>query len=154
MANNKTIGNNIKSYRQKKGITQKQLASLIGKTESSIQKYEAGKVEIPRNVLFKIAKQLDCSFIQINGINSDDFLPRIKEINSDPVLVFLDSLGYKVTLGDNGGIFIKIFDEEIPLMRKQYEILKEQVISYAKYATEHTLYPPIIEPYEKPPTTE
>lgn len=154
MANNKTIGNNIKIYRQKKGITQKQLAALIGKTESSIQKYEAGKVEIPRNVLFKIAEQLDCSFIQLNGINSDDFLPRLKETNTDPLLVFLDSIGYKVTLGDNGGIFIEIFDEEIPLMRKQYDILKEQVLSYTKYAAEHTLYPPIIEPSEKPPTTE
>ena len=53
MASNKTIGNNIKSYRQKKGITQKQLASLIGKTESSIQKYEAGKVEFLKMYLLK-----------------------------------------------------------------------------------------------------
>jgi len=154
MANSNTIGNNIKSYRQKKGITQKQLALLIGKTESSIQKYEAGKVEIPRNVLFKIAKQLDCSFIQLIGINSDDFLPRLKETNADPVLVFLDSIGYKVTLGENGGIFIEIFDEKIPLMKKQYNILREQVISYTKFATERTLYPPIIEPSEESPTTE
>ena len=130
------------------------MALLIGKTESSIQKYEAGKVEIPRNVLLKIAKQLDCSFIQLNGINSGDFLPRLKEKNIDPVLVFLDSIGYKVTLGDNGGIFIEIFDENIPLMRKQYNILKEQIISYTKFVTERTLYPPIIEPSEDPPSTE
>ena len=130
------------------------MASLIGKTESSIQKYEAGKVEIPKNVLIKIAKQLDCSFLQLNGINADDFLPRLKEANTDPVLVFLDSIGYKVSVGDTGGVFIEIFDEEIPLMRKQYNILKEQIISYAKFATERTLYPPIMEPCDDSPATE
>ncbi|MCB7321273.1 helix-turn-helix domain-containing protein [Lacrimispora sp. 210928-DFI.3.58] len=154
MANNKTIGDNIKKYRLYKGLTQKQLASLIGKTESSIQKYEAGKVEIPRKVLFNIAKQLDCSFIQLNGINSEDFLPRLRETNSDPLLIFLDSIGYKVTLGGNGGIYIEILGETIPLMKKQYDLLKEQVISYTKFVTERTLYPPIIESSDKPPTTE
>lgn len=154
MANNKTIGNNIKKYRQKKGLTQKQLASLIGKAESSIQKYESGKVEVPRKVLFNIANQLDCSYIQLNGFNPDTFLPRLREVNGDPLLVLLDSIGYKVTVGGNGGIFIEIQGETVPLMKKQYELLKEQVISYTKFATEHTLYPPTIKITEKPPTTE
>ncbi len=154
MTNNKTIGNNIKKYRLQKGLTQKQLASLIGKAESSIQKYEAGKVEIPRKVLFDIAHQLDCSFLQLNGVNSDSFLPRLRETNADPLLVFLDSIGYRVTVGENGGIFIEILGETVPLMTKQYDLLKEQIISYAKFATEHILYPPIIDSSKKPPTTK
>lgn len=59
MPNNNIVGNKIKYYRTKKGLTQKQLAKLIGKTESSIQKYECGSTEVPFSVLEKIASHLD-----------------------------------------------------------------------------------------------
>ena len=39
MANNRLIGDNIRKIRKEKHLTQKELAILIGKTESSIQKY-------------------------------------------------------------------------------------------------------------------
>lgn len=57
--NNNIVGNKIKYYRTKKGLTQKQLAESIGKTESSIQKYERGSTEVPFSVLEKIASCLD-----------------------------------------------------------------------------------------------
>ncbi len=63
MPSNNIIGGKIKYFRIKKGLTQKQLASLIGKTESSIQKYECGNTEIPLSVLEKIAKYLDTELV-------------------------------------------------------------------------------------------
>ena len=63
MPNNNIVGNKIRFFRNKKGITQKALADLIGKTESSIQKYECGSTEVPFSVLEKIAKALDITIL-------------------------------------------------------------------------------------------
>lgn len=58
---NITMGERIKQYRQLKGLTQRELAEKIGRAESSVQKYEADKVEIPQSTLFKIADVLEVS---------------------------------------------------------------------------------------------
>lgn len=57
----KKIGQNIKKYRIEKGFTQNTLAKKIGKSESSIRKYEKGLVEIPNTVLENIARVLTIS---------------------------------------------------------------------------------------------
>ena len=44
---NSKIGKSIKQFRQRRNLTQNELASLIGKTGSSIQKYESGVTEVP-----------------------------------------------------------------------------------------------------------
>lgn len=54
----KIIGEKIKSIRKEKKITQTELANLINKTPSSIQKYEYGLTSIPFEVLEKISKVL------------------------------------------------------------------------------------------------
>lgn len=61
----KKIGEKIKKSRSEKKITQKQLAELIEKTESSIRKYEKGLIQIPGDVLEKIAKVLDISLFNL-----------------------------------------------------------------------------------------
>ncbi len=53
------IGSRIKQYRKAKGITQAQLGEMVGRTESSITKYEAGSVDIPLTVIDKIAESLE-----------------------------------------------------------------------------------------------
>lgn len=58
------VGANIKKYRKGK-MTQAQLGEKIGKTESSIRKYEKGLVEIPWNVLEQIAKHLNVNVIEL-----------------------------------------------------------------------------------------
>ena len=66
----KSLGNQIKAARKKKNITQKQLASLIGKTTSSVQKYENGETEPPLGVVRAIADALDidlASLIQLEA---------------------------------------------------------------------------------------
>lgn len=62
---NITIGSNIKHYRKLNKLTQKELGGLIGKTESSVQKYESGATEIPRSVLYKIASVLDVHLLDL-----------------------------------------------------------------------------------------
>lgn len=74
MYDNKAIGNRIKQARKSKQITQKQLANIINKTESSIQKYECGSTEVPYSVLQQIAKALD---VKISKLIFDEYTEEI-----------------------------------------------------------------------------
>ena len=53
------IGKNIRKYRKNNKLTQSELAKKIGRTESSIRKYEKGIVKIPISLLEKIAEAFD-----------------------------------------------------------------------------------------------
>ena len=53
------IGKKIKERRRECKITQAELAERIGKTESSIRKYEKGLVAIPTDVIERIAETLE-----------------------------------------------------------------------------------------------
>lgn len=68
MPDNKFIGYKIKETRKSKGLTQNELGELIGKTESSVQKYENGITEVPLSVLEKIADALDVSILVLMDI--------------------------------------------------------------------------------------
>lgn len=59
--NKREVGMNIKKARKNKGLKQKELADLIGFSESSISKYEQGLITIPQGVIEQIAKVLDIS---------------------------------------------------------------------------------------------
>lgn len=54
-----SIGNNIKTAREKAGITQKQLSEKIGRGFSTIQKYEMGIITPPIKTIFLIANALN-----------------------------------------------------------------------------------------------
>lgn len=59
------IKTNIKYYRKKRQLTQKQLAALIDKTESSVKKYESGATQVPFDVLTKIAEVLNITINEL-----------------------------------------------------------------------------------------
>lgn len=61
------IGDNIKRLRKEKKLTQIELAKLIGKSESSIRKYEAGSVEPSFNTLGEIADKLNVDLIELTN---------------------------------------------------------------------------------------
>lgn len=70
--NNKEIGEKIKYYRKQNNITQKELAKMIGKTESSIRKYEKGLVDIPIKTIEDIAVSLKISVSDLLYISSQN----------------------------------------------------------------------------------
>lgn len=65
----KEIGEKIKEARKKNNLTQTGLAKKIGKTLSSIQKYEKGDIDISFNVLNKIAHVLNVDLSYLLGFN-------------------------------------------------------------------------------------
>lgn len=61
----KKIGLAIKENRKKLKLTQKELGEKIGKTESSIRKYEKGLIQIPNDVLEKISVVFNISVFNL-----------------------------------------------------------------------------------------
>lgn len=89
------IGMNIKKYRKGK-FTQQELANKIGKTESSIRKYEKGLVTIPLDVLNKIATALEVKVADLMGIS--DYLENEEQAIHETTSFkdYLGVLGYEV----------------------------------------------------------
>lgn len=68
--NKSIVGMNIKAARKKQKMTQKELADIIGYSESSICKYEQGLVEIPMVIIEKIASVLSVSSSDLLDLES------------------------------------------------------------------------------------
>ena len=64
-----SIGENIRAIRTKQGLTQRELATMIGKSYSSIQKYEMDKALPPLSVIEKLADVLSVDKYEIIGWN-------------------------------------------------------------------------------------
>lgn len=90
------IGKRIKQYRKGK-MTQRELADKIGKTESSIRKYESGLVTIPLNVIEAIATALRVVPFDLMGVEYwDKKYPDISQKSKEyeGFISYLSSLGY------------------------------------------------------------
>lgn len=62
----------IREIREEKGISQKELALILGVSPTNIYNYETGRTEPPIDMLKKIASTLEVSIDYLVG-NSDDF---------------------------------------------------------------------------------
>jgi len=104
----KEIGLRIKNARESKLLTQTDLASKIGKTESSVRKYEAGLTEVPLSVLANIAKTLDLKVYSIlgfeldffSGLSFDTLLEASSNMDDEGLDQYLKDLGIEKTLSD------------------------------------------------------
>lgn len=115
----KTIGEVLKNVRKERGLTQEQLAKLIGKSKRTIQHYESGQTEIPQDVLIKISSKLQTTklFIYMQEIFNENIktLCEIKEEESKIAIEisekcpeffdYLGILGIDVKLEDDGFLF-------------------------------------------------
>lgn len=96
------IGKEIQKRRKEKQLTQKELGEKIGKTESSIQKYEAGKTDISINLLYRIAEVLEVDIYSL----MDDMSVMEQLSNQDKAFYsFADELGYRFDFSSNDDYF-------------------------------------------------
>lgn len=57
------FGEKLKKYRKQKGLTQEELAALVGVQNSAISKYEKGRIkQIPAHILYELSVILDIPF--------------------------------------------------------------------------------------------
>lgn len=147
--NDAEIGKKIKQYRKGK-MTQQELANLIGRTESSIRKYEKGLVTIPLDVLGKIASILDVTVFQLMGneyfdVNYPDMANQSKEYEG--FLDYLQSLGYAVNQINAGDTYsLELTKEDITTTLEQAEF--EQLQGETKDSIAFKLW----QKQQKPPT--
>ncbi|MBM6821886.1 helix-turn-helix domain-containing protein [Fusobacterium mortiferum] len=109
------IGLKIKENRKRLKLTQKSLGEKIGKTESSIQKYEKGLTQIPNDVLEKLADVFQIPIFELIFV-----IPQIEEDLSNNYIQ--PSLSLK--LYENIKASQVAFDEE-----KLNKIIEKQLIS-------------------------
>lgn len=53
------IGSQIRTMRKLKGLTQKELGAKIGVSESQVNRYESGNLNMSVETLYKIADSMD-----------------------------------------------------------------------------------------------
>ena len=92
------IGQNIKAQRKSCKLTQEQLATAIGKTVSSVQKYESGDTEVPRSVLELISGVLDCHILDLLDFGSGW---KWYSERDGAIISFLESIGYELKWSTN-----------------------------------------------------
>ncbi len=63
------VGKKIKYFRERKNITQLELAELLNTTQQTVARYESGERKADQNILFALAK--------IFGVSINNFFPTI-----------------------------------------------------------------------------
>ena len=89
--------NNIKSIREKKHISQKQLAAAIGTSQSAIAEYESGQKTPKLETLSRIAEALDTSVLALLPSDMTEYaiIPTEYEAELLAVVSFLNDAGQK-----------------------------------------------------------
>ena len=65
-----TVGERIAQYRQEKGLSQEELAHLLGyKSRSTINKIETGQRDVPRKMIAQLSIVLNVNSLDILGEN-------------------------------------------------------------------------------------
>lgn len=67
------VSQKIAELRMQRGLTQKELAEKIKKSETTIQNYEAGKIDIPLSSLLDIAEAIGIEPAVLVGGEEDNF---------------------------------------------------------------------------------
>lgn len=99
----KTLGDNVKIYRNKNNISQKELAKILNVTANYISQIESGRKYPSLKRIGLIANALNTTPSEL--LNNDQLLEDIKEIVSkydiDRVLEGLDKLYKDISYSDN-----------------------------------------------------
>lgn len=122
---NKIVGSKIKQLRKDAKMTQPMLADKIGRTESSIRKYEKGVVEIPLNVLTEIAHVFKVPVVELISEKDDNYLddmdiPCYEPSPEERIENLLDLLGYGVAY-DEKYAYVTKNNHTWTILKPQYD---------------------------------
>ena len=107
MLNYKEIGAKIKQKRKSLNLTQLQLAEKVDLTESSISRYESGKIStMPTSTVNKICKVLNIEPAELLGITPEnsfeydlkDILYSIEDLPSEYKKLILEQIKQQISL--------------------------------------------------------
>lgn len=135
----KEVGANIKKARKNSKMTQRQLGEKIGKTESSVQKYESGETECPLSVLELIADSLNVDLLEL--LDSEEQVEMLMKYD-DAANYFYSIIGYKFTFDYDNELCIVYhngFGYKIPI-DLYFKIVTDCQLS-AEYEIEKNILP-------------
>jgi len=104
------IGQRIKLLRKRKGLNQKELAGILGKSLRTVQKYETGEIEVSIAVVNQLADILESTPTFILGY----------EANTAPIRSLADIMGFLFQLEQVVGISFDI-DVKKPPRSKEWQ---------------------------------
>lgn len=104
------IGQRIKLLRKRKGLNQKELAGILGKSLRTVQKYETGEIEVSIAVVNQLADILESTPTFILGY----------EANIAPIRSLADIMGFLFQLEQVAGISFDI-DVKKPPRSKEWQ---------------------------------
>lgn len=130
------IGKHIRKLRRSNNVTQKDLAIKIGKTESSIQKYEAGKVQIPIDVIEKIALELGVNKFTLMAMDFNDLKEQAEDEIKKDIENMLGTVGYQPYELESGDYELSKGDTHIIVSKKELDALYVDFLDYITYATD------------------
>lgn len=68
LALRRQLGHRIRTWRQRRGVSQAGLAERVGVTQSSLSNYENGKRDVSVYILMEIARALDVDLEDLTGM--------------------------------------------------------------------------------------
>ena len=104
------IGQRIKLLRKRRGLNQKELAGILGKSLRTVQKYETGEIEVSIAVVNQLADILESTPTYILGY----------EANIAPIRSLADIMGFLFQLEQVAGISFDI-DVNKPPRSKEWK---------------------------------
>lgn len=105
------LGSRIKETREKRGLSQRELASKVNKSPSAISSYESNVQTPPTDVLISIARALHVSITYLVDWDNDDCFSAA--ILSDAQKDFLDQLFMEFTCPTE-----KLSPQQMEIIRK------------------------------------
>lgn len=133
------IGSRIKQLRIEKGISQKDMASMIGIPVSTYSNYENDYREPKAEIIDKIASVLEIKICEL--LNSDDFKRKI--LDGDDTNEFPGTLGALNGLMKSVGCFIEAEGDNFMLYNPHIEgiiVSKEDIEWLIKETQEYLLF--------------
>ena len=145
--NNKILGEIIRNYRKRKGLSLENLAKQMDITKLSIQKYEVGKRTIPFNTLLDFFRILEIPLNELEKFFKKEEKSEIREILSNlfkenkritAIICFID---YLENLGFSFNV-INSIDEKDGVVYGDIEdaIRNPKVVSVRSPNKKHTFY--------------
>lgn len=118
-----TIGENIKKYRNLRGLKQSELAQMSGISRVAIGNYERGDRTPNVNILLKIANALDVSLYELSSIKPSPSIESNINLNDSKTKKMLDRILNNSNDGDifNGSID-PLSPEEVNRLKQAHEV--------------------------------
>ncbi len=137
-----TVGENIKAYRKKQGLTQKQLGDRCNLSEAMIRQYELGIRNPKIETIRKIANGLNIcmnalledSWAEYVDLITEDFVLSSQDETIKQIIQHIDAIGYLFRADSKGNAWIEYPDgTATDITNTELVALKDETDNYLKF---------------------